>query len=91
MVSVAHRLPSKNGQTPRKIIVKFTRPVKRDEVFNARRKLKSKRIKDLPSVRTQSESSSASHNAAIHINDSLTPYRKRSVGRILEPLQISLD
>ena len=83
MVSVVHRPPSKNGQSPRKIIVKFTRRVKRDEVFNARKKLKSKRIKDLP-VRTQSESSSASHNAAIHINESLTPYRKRLVGGIVD-------
>lgn len=83
-ISIAHRLPSRNSQRQRKIIVKFTRRVKRDEVFNNRKKLKSKRSKDLPSVQIQSESSSVSHNAAIHINESLTPYRKRLFGRILD-------
>ena len=82
--SIAHRLPSSNSQRQRKIIVKFTRLVKEDEVFNTRKKLKSKRTKDLPSVQIQSESSSVSHNAAIHINESLTPYRKRLFGRILD-------
>ena len=82
--SIAHRLPSRNSQRQRKIIVKFTRLVKEDEVFNTRKKLKSKRTKDLPSVQIQSESSSVSHNAAIHINESLTPYRKRLFGRSLD-------
>ena len=68
-ISIAHRLPSRNSQRQRKIIVKFTRLVKEDEVFKARKKLKSKRTKDLPSVQIQSESSSVSHNAAIHINE----------------------
>lgn len=83
-ISIAHRLPSKNSRRQRNIIVKFTRRVKRDEVFNARKKLKSKRTKDLPSVQIQSESSPVNHNAVIHINESLTPYRKRLFGRILD-------
>ena len=49
-----------------------------------RKKLKSERTKDLPSVQIQSESSSVSHNAAIHINESLAPYRKHLFSRILD-------
>ena len=82
-ISIAHGLPSKNNQRQRNIIVKFTRRVKRDEVFNVHKKLKSKRTKDLRSVQIQSESSSVIHNGAIHINESLTPYRKRLFSRIL--------
>ncbi|PFX16152.1 Heterochromatin protein 1 [Stylophora pistillata] len=44
-ISIAHRLLLKNGQSQCKIIVKFTRRTKRDEVFNACKKLKSKRTK----------------------------------------------
>ena len=62
-ISIAHGQPSKNSQRQRNIIVKFTRRVKRDEVFNAHRKLKSKRTKDLPSVQIQSESSSVMHQS----------------------------
>ena len=82
-ISIAHGLPSKKSKRQRNIIVKFTRRVKRDEVFNARKNLKCKRTKDLPSVQIQSESSSVLHNAAIHINESLTLYRKHSFSRIL--------
>jgi len=60
---------------------KWTR---RDEVFNARKKLKCKLTKDLPSVQIQSESSSVIHNAAIHITESLIPYRKHLFSRILD-------
>ena len=35
--------------------------MKRDEVFNARKKLKSKQSEDLPAVQIQSETSSFSH------------------------------
>ena len=82
-ISIAHGLPS-NSQRQRNITVKFTRRVKRDEVFNARKNLKCKWTKDLPSVQIQSEFSSVIHNAAIHINESLIPYRKHLFSRILD-------
>ena len=95
--SIAHGLPSKNNQRQRSIFVTFTRRVKRDKSsMRARIKLKCKRTKDLPLVQIQSESSSVIHNAAIHINESLTPYRNHLFSRILDfkrkpSLQISLD
>ena len=46
--------------------------------------LKCKRTKDLPSVQIQSESSSVIHDAAIHINESLTPCRKHLFSKILD-------
>ena len=78
-ISIAHRLPVRNGQS--KIIVKFTRRTTRDKNH---KKLKSKRTKDLPSFQAQPETSSVNHNAEIHINESLTLYRKRLFSRILE-------
>ena len=72
----------RNGQS--KIIVKFTRRATRDDVYNNRKKLKSKRTKDLLSVRAQPETSSVTHNAEIHTNETLTLYRKRLFSRILE-------
>ena len=83
-ISIAHGLPLKNSQRQRNIIVKFSRRVKTDKVFNARKKLKCKRTKDLPSVQIQSESSSVIDNAAIHINESLTPNKKHLFSRILD-------
>ena len=49
-----------------------------------RKNLKSKRTKDLPSVVCEPESGLVSHKAQIHVNESLTPYRKRLLGRILQ-------
>ena len=82
-ISVAHRLPSTKKVKDR-LIVKFTRREKRDEVYKKRKNLKSKQTKDLPSVARQPESPTISHKAEIHINESLTPYRKRLFGRLLE-------
>ena len=58
-ISISHRLPSTNSQ--RQLAQDYCQiytTVKRDEVFNAQKKLTSKRTKDLPPV----------DNAAIHIN-----------------------
>ena len=82
-ISVAHRLPPTKKVQDR-LIVKFARRTKRDEIYKKRGKLRTKRTKDLPTVRAQPESSAISHKAAIHVNESLTPYRKRLFGRILE-------
>ena len=48
-ISIAHRLPQTKKVKDR-LIVKFTRREKRDEIYSKRKNLKSKRTKDLPSV-----------------------------------------
>ena len=48
-ISIAHRLPPTKKVKDR-LIVKFTRREKRDEIYSKRKNLKSKRTKDLPSV-----------------------------------------
>ena len=82
-ISIAHRLPPTKKVKDR-LIVKFTRREKRDEIYSKRKNLKSKRTKDLPSVVCEPESAVVSHKAQIHVNESLTPYRKRLLGRILQ-------
>ena len=82
-ISIAHRLPPTTKVKDR-LIVKFTRREKRDEIYSKRKNLKSKRTKDLPSVVCEPESAVVSHKAQIHVNESLTPYRKRLLGRILQ-------
>ena len=91
-ISIAHRLPPTTKVKDR-LIVKFTRREKRDEIYSKRKNLKSKRTKDLPSVVCEPESAVLSHKAQIHVNESLTPYRKRLLGRILQlpQLQVYLD
>ena len=46
-ISIAHRLPPTKKVKDR-LIVKFTRREKRDEIYSNRKRLKSKRTKDLP-------------------------------------------
>ncbi|PFX27356.1 hypothetical protein AWC38_SpisGene7936 [Stylophora pistillata] len=82
-ISIAHRLPPTKKVKDR-LIVKFTRREKRDEIYNNRKRLKSKRTKDLPSVVCTPEYVAVSHKALIQVNESLTPYRKRILGRILQ-------
>ncbi|PFX34174.1 hypothetical protein AWC38_SpisGene1029 [Stylophora pistillata] len=82
-ISIAHRLPPTQKVKDR-LIVYFTRREKRDEMYSNRKRLKSKRTEDLPSVVCQPESVAVSHKAQIHVNESLTPYRKRLLGRILQ-------
>ena len=67
-----------------RLIVKFTRREKRDEIYSKRKNLKSKRTKDLPSVVCEPESAAVSHKVQIHVDESLTPYRKRLLGRIFQ-------
>ncbi|KAK3715343.1 hypothetical protein QZH41_001335 [Actinostola sp. cb2023] len=82
-ISIAHRLPP-TRKVQNRIIVKFTRRETKDLVYKKRGKLKPKRSRDLPLVRAEPESATVNHKAAIHVNESLTPYRKRLLGRILE-------
>ena len=82
-ISIAHRLPPTKKVKDR-LIVTFTQREKRDEIYSKRKNLKSKRTKDLPSVVCRPESAVESHKARIHSNESLKPYRKRVLGRILQ-------
>ena len=74
-ISLAHRLPPTKKVKDR-LIVKFTRREKRDEIYSKRKNLKSKRTKDLPSAVCEPESAVVSHKAQIH--------GKRLLGRILQ-------
>ena len=56
---------------------------KRDEIYSKRKNLKSKWTKDLPSVVCEPESAVVSHKVQIHVNESLTPYRKRLLGAFI--------
>ena len=82
-ISIAHRLPPTKKVKDR-LIVKFTRREKRDEIYNKGKNLKSKWTKDLPSVVCEPESAVVNHKAQIHVNESLTRYRKRLLCRILQ-------
>ena len=82
-ISIAHRFPPTKKVTGR-LVVKFTRREKRDEIYSKRKNLKSKRTKHLPFVICEPESAVVSHKGQIHANESLTPYRKRLLGRILQ-------
>lgn len=87
-ISTAHRLPDTKKVKDR-IIVKFTHRDKREEVYKNRRKLKGKTIRNLPSVSKNLPSVNNENGQAvktpatkIHINESLTGYRKKLFGRI---------
>ena len=82
-ISVAHRLPP-TKKTKDRLIVKFVRRSKRDEIYKKKGKLRMKRAKDLPTVGAQLEASSTNYTSQIHVNESLTPYRKKLFGRILD-------
>ena len=71
-ISIAHRFtPTKKAKD--RLIVKFTRKEKRDEIYSKRKNLKSKRTKDLPSMVCEPRSAVVSHEAHFHVNESLTP------------------
>ena len=74
-IAVAHMLPdSKNVKN--RLIVKFIQRDKREELYKNRKNLVGKNISHLPSVEDG--------NGKIFINESLTSYRKRLLGRIRE-------
>ena len=82
-ISVAHSLPPTN-KTNDRLITKFVRRAKCDEIYKKKVKLRTKRAKGLSTIGTQSEVSSINCTEQIHVNESLTPYRKRLFGRILD-------
>lgn len=79
-ISTAHRLPD-TKKTKNRIIVKFVRRDKREEFFRSRSKLAGKSTSSLPSVNREIEKS-IQKPSKIHINESLTGYRKKLFGKI---------
>lgn len=79
-ISTAHRLPNTKKVKDR-LIVKFTRRDKREEFYKKRSSLRGKNTSCLPSVKNHNGQSTP-HYTSIHINESLTAYRKRLFGMI---------
>ena len=77
-ISTVHRLPD-TAKVKDRMIVKFARRNKRDELYSSRRKLLGKASKDIPSLAKDSDVTRISR---IFINESLTSYRKRLFSRI---------
>ena len=76
-ISTVHRLPDTKASKDR-MIVKFTRRAKKEELYKNRRRLVKVTSEKLPSI---SRSGSKSKEK-LFINESLTPYRKRLFGKI---------
>ena len=76
-ISTAHRLPASKNVINR-IIVKFVNRDKRNEFYKNRRLLIDKSPKDLPLISDEINNRSGK----IHINESLTTYRKKLFGQI---------
>ena len=79
-ISTAHRLPDTKKVKDR-IIVKFVRRDVREEVYKNRKRLVGKSTTCLPSV-NEEIGKSIRNSSKIHINESLTAYRKRLFGKI---------
>ena len=79
-ISTAHRLPD-TKKVKNRIIAKFVQRDKREEFYKKKKNLIGKKSSLLPSVQAEMGKSVFSDNK-IHINESLTAYRKRLFGRI---------
>lgn len=81
----AHRLPASKNVKDR-IIVKFVNRDKRNEFYQKRSQLADKYVKDLPHISNETAGNSSMEssyaNRKIHINESLTAYRKKLFGLI---------
>lgn len=75
-ISVAHRLPDLKNLKDR-IIVKFVKRETKDELYYSRSKLVKKSTRDLPSMKEVQARSNR-----IFINESLTGYRRKLLGKI---------
>ena len=79
-ISTAHKLPD-TQKVKNRIIVKFVQRDKREEFYKKKKNLIGKKSSLLPSVQAEMSKSVFSDNK-IHINESLTAYRKRLFGKI---------
>jgi hypothetical protein len=80
-ISIAHRLPSTRNVKDR-LIAKFVHREMRDEFYRRRGRLAGKTSNDLPLIsREYDQSTTSTRPNKIHINESLTAYRKRLFGK----------
>lgn len=82
-ISTAHRLKD-TAKSKNRMIVKFVRRDKRDELDGKRAKLVGKCAKNLPSIDVETGKSvpDTLAKSKIFIHESLTLYRKRLLGRV---------
>jgi len=80
-LSTVHRLPDTRS-TKNRIIAKFVRRDKKDELYNARKNLKNKTANSIPSIR--SDPNVQDKHGKVYINESLTPYRKKLFGKLCQ-------
>jgi hypothetical protein len=82
-ISIAHRLPSTRNVKDR-LIAKFVHREMRDEFYRRRCRLAGKTSNDLPLIsREYDQSTTPTRPNKIHINESLTAYRKRLFGKLI--------
>lgn len=77
-ISISHRLPPTKNVKDR-MIVKFIHRDTRDEFYRRKSRLTGKTAKDLPLI---AQELGTRNTGKIHINESLTTYRKRLFGRV---------
>ena len=80
-LSIVHRLPDSRS-TKNRIIAKFVRRDKKDELFSSRNNLKGKTANCIPTVKA--DKNIQEKRSKIFINESLTSYRKKLFGKIYQ-------
>ena len=88
-ISIAHRLHSTRKVKDR-LIVKLNLRIKKQEIYASREKLKSKRVKDLPSIAGNPIFQSVMSNTRIYINDTIQETSIRSHPRVQTRIQIQI-
>lgn len=80
-ISIAHRLPDTKKVKDR-IIVKFVRRDKKEEIYKNRRRLIGKTTINLPSIKNELGMSIPTNPTKIFVNESLTSYRRKVFNRV---------
>ncbi|XP_031568584.1 uncharacterized protein LOC116303223 [Actinia tenebrosa] len=80
-ISTVHRLPDTRSVKDR-MIAKFVRRSKKEEVYNNRQKLHGKTAKSLPSVKADNNNNNS--KSRIFINESLTINRKKLFSKVYD-------
>jgi len=77
-LSVVHRLPD-TKMVKNRIIAKFVRREKKDEIYNSKKKCQGKSVNILPSV-----NGTGQHTEKIYINESLSSRRKKLFNKVYQ-------
>jgi hypothetical protein len=78
-ISIVHRLPD-TKKVKNRLIAKFVRREKKDEIYNEKKKCQGKSVNTLPSV----NSTGQSFTDKIYINESLSSRRKKLFSKIYQ-------